>query len=190
MSEPTAVMTNAAPQLSVGRIFRALLAGACTGSLVLTGGILLVGAGYEPAVTLLFSLPYVLVATFIAFSAGILVLGLPGWWILHRLGYRSWRAAFALGMVLTFIGNAALAVDPLIWPTPNSTFSAGDSGGPTIIDNKMTTHFWIQLFMESFAFSLAGGIAGLVVWHVAYVERRQKASPGNQAPSSQAPTSP
>jgi len=38
MSEPTAVMTNAAPELSLGRILLALLAGACTGSLLTTGG--------------------------------------------------------------------------------------------------------------------------------------------------------
>jgi hypothetical protein len=78
-------------------------------------------------------------------------------------------------MALTFIGKVALAVDPLIWPAPNSTFSAGDSGGPMIIDNKMTTHGWVNLIMEAFFFSFAGGIAGVVVWRVAYGERRQDA---------------
>ena len=81
MSEPTAVMTNAAPQLSVGRILRALLAGACTGSLLTTGGIFLGADPSTPGVTLLFTFPYVLVATFVAFSVGIVALGVPGWWI-------------------------------------------------------------------------------------------------------------
>ena len=89
-------------------------------------------------------------------------------------------------MALTFIGKVALAVDPLIWPAPNSTFSAGDSGGPMIIDNKMTTHGWIELFMKAFAFSFAGGIAGVVVWRAAYVERRRGAPPGDQGPPDRA----
>ena len=186
MSEPTAVMTNAAPQLSVGRILRALLAGACTGSLLTTGGVLLGADPSTPGVTLLFTFPYVLVATFVAFSVGIVALGVPGWWILHRLGYQNWRAALALGMALTFIGKVAMAVHPLIWPEPNSAFSAGNSGGPTIIDNKMTTHGWIELFMEAFAFSIAGGIAGVVVWRAAYVERRRGAPPGDQGPPDRA----
>ena len=186
MTEPTAVITNAAPQLSVGRILRALLAGACTGSLLTTGGIFLGADPSAPGVTLLFTLPYVLVATFVAFSVGIVALGVPGWWILHRLGYQNWRAALALGMALTFIGKVAMAVHPLIWPEPNSAFSAGDSGGPTIIDNKMTTHGLIELFMAAFAFSIAGGIAGVVVWRAAYVERRRGAPPGDQGPPDRA----
>ena len=90
-------------------------------------------------------------------------------------------------MALTFIGKVALAVDPLIWPAPNSTFSAGDSGGPKIINSKMTTHGWVDLIMEAFVFSFARGIAGVVVWRVAYVERRQDARPGSQTPPDHAP---
>jgi hypothetical protein len=187
MSEPTAVMTNAAPPLSAGRILRALLAGACTGSLLTTGGMFLGADRSAPAVTLLYTLPYVLVGTFIAFSVGIVALGVPGWWILHRFGYRNWPAALALGMALTSIGYVALALDPLIWPAPNSTFSAGDAGGLTIIDNKMTTHGWIQLFMEAFAISWAGGIAGVVVWRIAYVARRQDAPSRDHGPPDRAP---
>ena len=77
MSEPTAVMTNAVPPLSAGRILRALLAGACTGSLLTTGGMFLGADRSAPAVTLLFTLPYVLVGTFIAFSVGIVALIQP-----------------------------------------------------------------------------------------------------------------
>ena len=77
MSEPTAVMTNAVPPLSAGRILRALLAGACTGSLLTTGGMFLGADRSAPAVTLLFTLPYVLVGTFIAYSVGIPALGCP-----------------------------------------------------------------------------------------------------------------
>ena len=90
-------------------------------------------------------------------------------------------------MALTFLGKVAMAVHPLIWPEPNSAFSAGDSGGPTIIDNKMTTHGWIELFMEAFAFSIAGGIAGVVVWRIAYVARRQDAPSGEHDPPDRAP---
>ena len=72
-----------------------------------------------------------------AFSVGIVALGLPGWWILHRLSYRNWRAAFALGMALTFIGDVAFAVDPLPSPSPAGSREWW-SGGPPMSSGGRT----------------------------------------------------
>jgi len=104
-------------------------------------------------------------------AAGLVALGLPLWWLLHRRGWRHWAVAAAAGAALTFaafLGMQTRAFD-LLPPPADSSFSASDAGGPTVIDNVRTAHGWRVAVEAALAFGAGAGIpVALAVWRVAY----------------------
>ena len=112
---------------------------------------------------------------FLPWFAGIVLLASPFWWLLHRYNKRGWMSAVGLGFVLAFLVTLALLTRgfDLIPATEGSTFSASDNGGPTWINNELTTHGWVQAFWSSFWFGLAGICSALATWRVAYRFSRQ-----------------
>jgi len=56
----------------------------------------------------------------------------------------------------------------LIPPPSGSTFSAGDAGGPTVINNRRTRHGWWVGARGSLMLGVAGALVAVVVWRLAY----------------------
>jgi hypothetical protein len=106
----------------------------------------------------------------VVWGAGLVVFGLPLWWLLHKLALRHWLVAAVVGGAVTFLvsfGSATRAFQ-LIPPPSNSTYSAGDAGGPTIIDNRLTPHGWWAAFRGSLMLGAGGILVALIIWRTAY----------------------
>jgi len=156
-------------RLAPTRVGLAIVAGALTGAIIvmlnwLTGGVWALGptfiasAGARGA-------PIVLMDAFIAWLAGVILIGGPAWWLLHRHQLRSWRSAILTGVATTFAAGLILAV-----PTPHlgGGYSEADRGGVLVANGVLTAHGWLSAAQDALYLSVVGGAVGLVVWRVAY----------------------
>jgi hypothetical protein len=156
-------------RLAPPRAVLALVAGAGTAAVLVT-------IQWLRAVGQAFGLPFIestglhgalviFVGAFVAWLAGLTLIGAPAWWLLHRHRLRGWRAAILVGMALTFIASMALAI-PL--PTRGTAYSSADRGGLTVVDNRLTAHGWAEAARKSLLVAFVGGAVGWVVWRTAY----------------------
>jgi hypothetical protein len=130
------------------------------------------GLGGAPWERIRNSILLISIFAFPIFLVGLLVVGAPAWVLAHRFGYRRWYHAMALGGVLTFLTTFSLNTVPYLLPVdPGSGYSAGDSGGDTIVNGRLTAHGWSEGGRRSLALALAGAIVGLTVWYTAYWRR-------------------
>jgi len=160
-------MTELGYEITLGRAALALLGGAICGAVLITA------MSFVPMVLrpqLLDSwgdvgslAAYLLLVTFAQFASGLLVLAAPAWWLLHRFGYRGPLHAAICGVTLTFVSYLAY-----------SEFSRRHLGmifwGPAPISVFMVPDFWPwPIVLEGGAwYSIAGGLAGLLIWRIAY----------------------
>lgn len=80
------------------------------------------------------------VASFVCFLAGLTAIGIPTWWLLHRMGWTSRRAFISVAALESVIGVALIALQPLM----------------------LETFAFIPII------SLPGGLAGWVIWRLGY----------------------
>jgi hypothetical protein len=106
----------------------------------------------------------------VVWAVGLTIFGIPLWWLLHRLRIRHWWAAGIVGAVLTFLVDFGIETRlfELIWPPSNSTYSATDSGGPTVIANHLTAHGWWVAVQAALMLSVGGVLVALLIWRIAY----------------------
>jgi hypothetical protein len=93
-----------------------------------------------------------------------LVVAVPTYFLLRRY----WR----VGLMQCLVSGAAIGVlfvvVTLLWSmSMPCCYSAGDSGGPTIIDSHYTFHGWVQNAASAGYSALLGASIGLVFWAVA-----------------------
>lgn len=112
----------------------------------------------------------VFVAAFVIWGVGLIVFALPLWRLLHRLRWRHWLVAAVIGAAMTFVVDFGIETNffGLILPSPNSNFSAGDAGGLTIADSRLTPHGWSVGFQDALLLSAAGVVVAQVIWRIAY----------------------
>ena len=163
------------------RAFAALAAGAAVGAVVTNADLLVIGVLYagEPGglhsqhIPILFSMFFL---AFYIWGAGLVVVGAPMWWLLHKKGLRSWWVAVLSGAIAAFVGGFAmnLAVTLRI---EHSSFS--DSGGYTMIDGELTAYGWQELFLGAVEIGVIGAIVAAVIWRIAYrrVDRPAQETP-------------
>lgn len=106
----------------------------------------------------------------IVWIVGLLAVGTPFWVLFHRLGFRRWPIAMALGATLSFAISLGISTNGfgLIPPPPNSSYSASDSGGPTVENNKLTPHGWASAITGALLIAAYGAGVGWLVWRTAY----------------------
>lgn len=121
-------------------------------------------------------------------TVGLIALGLPLWWLLHRRGWRHWAVAAAAGAALTFVAFLGMQTRlfDLLPPPADATYSASDAGGPTVIDNRRTAHGWWVAFEAALAFGAGGIPVALVVWRIAYRRADRAPEPAGKAPQTAA----
>lgn len=157
------------------RVILSRLAGSVTGALLVTLSYLIstaqnLGIQYILDYGLRPSLIVFTVAA-VVWAAGLTVFGSPLWWVLHKLRLRHWLVAAVVGASVTLLVDFGLETRGfgLIPLTPsNATYSAGDAGGPTIINNILTAHGWWVAFQGALMLSVGGILVALAVWRVAY----------------------
>jgi hypothetical protein len=156
-------------ETSPPRVALALLAGAASGAALVTAQWLraafqVFGAGFVGS-----SGPHgilvVFIGALIAWLAGLVLIGGPAWWLLHRYGLRGWKAAILTGMALTFVAALVLAI-PL--PGKDGSYTAADRGGETVVNNALTAHGWAEAAEGALLISFVGGAVAFVVWRTAY----------------------
>jgi hypothetical protein len=170
-------MTPSRYELTIKRAVLALAAGEIFGTIILSilgafpfpsaalrshGGVDLDWTNFLSAVVSV--IPFVA----IVFGIGLLIVGVPGWVLLHRNGWRGWRAALAFGFVATAgLDLAAFAVFPVLISV-EGTYSASDDGGPTIINGHVTLHGWTEFAEQAITLGAVSAIVGWVIWRIAY----------------------
>jgi hypothetical protein len=162
---------------NVTRAIAALAAGASVGAVVTNADLLVIGVLYagEPGGIQSQHIPLVISMFFLAFiiwGAGLVVVGAPMWWLLHRKGLRSWWIAVLSGAIAAFMGGLALSM-ALTLPIEHSSF--GDSGGDTMIDGELTAYGWQELFLGAVEVGVVGAIVAAVIWRIAYRRVEQHA---------------
>ena len=155
----------------------ALLVGAAVGTCLVLGGMLTIAiigsiSSHGSFAQLPAGLTIVLILTavvaFGAFGLGLLVLGAPAWWLLHRFGFRGRGTAIALGAILTFAVIAAPGFNQEIWPKPQVQSGKGHPDNVINAEREESQRGWRGTFVFAAALSIAGGIVGYAVWRVAY----------------------
>ena len=159
--------------MRIKRIISSLLVGAMTGALLFAGWYLfiqLLTNGPEHMLKYrLGSVAQVFIMTFVGWLVGLLLIGLPAWFFMHRAGKTSWAHAAATGFGLAFFISFALSTRGfMLWPHTGSRYSAGDSGGPTWIDNSLTLHGWVNAAQSSLVFAIVAVAVTLSLWAMAY----------------------
>jgi hypothetical protein len=114
---------------------------------------------------------------FVFFAGGLVVVGVPAWWVLHRLGRRDWYYAVCLGALLGCVGFVIVAMWNPEWPALNLiSFLTEKFGGLTARAGQLTDEGWAALARGAGGVALAGGVAGLALWRIAYRKSRFLAS--------------
>jgi hypothetical protein len=101
---------------------------------------------------------------------GIVMIGGPAWWLLHRHGFRGWRTAVLAGMALTAIAVLVLAI-PLPGQSeglPSSTNADRPPVNGTIVRYQITQLGWEMIGLRAALTAFVGGAVGGLMWRVAY----------------------
>jgi hypothetical protein len=142
----------------------AVAAGVATGAMVVPIALLVLdfNATLRDPQTLVF----VVLAGAAVWTAGLLVIALPAWVVLHRAGRRSWQVAIALGAVLTFVTTVlAITTNVSLYITAGlPTAGAWSSTG-------MTWRGGLWVLLSGLGCSSVGALVGHVVWRTAYRSR-------------------
>jgi hypothetical protein len=159
---------KAAYDVTTRRVGLALLAGSVLGALlglVSVAAALALRSGASADVGALIGriLPSLLLRGFLSWFLGLLMIGAPAWWLLHRHGWRGWRAAILAAAGLAFATSLLMAI-----PRPGEHRTEADRGGLTMIDDRLTTHGWTKALEDAAFVALAGVAVGFTVWRVAY----------------------
>ncbi|HEY1415806.1 MAG TPA: hypothetical protein VGF42_07965 [Caulobacteraceae bacterium] len=156
-------------RLAPARVGLAILAGSLTGAMIVTlhwlnmvvrvlGVAYLTGGGAQ-------GIAVVFLGAFLAWLAGLILIGGPAWWLLHRHQIRGLRAAGLAGMAATFVAGLILAI-PL--PHKDGGHSETDRRGILIENDQLTAYGWEKAAGGALLLSFVGGAVAVVLWKVAY----------------------
>lgn len=118
----------------------------------------------------------VFVCAFLVWLFGLVIVGLPSWLVLHRLGYRNVVAAVVLGFVATFFVTLAWRSNFFALPPPVSAMGSTHewyavSEGLVEVDYKLTRLGWKFAFEGAAELGALGVVVAIAVWTAAYHPR-------------------
>ena len=131
----------------------AAIAGAVIGALGVVAVVLLLAemASGVSATDLVVAL-LIFVVALVGWSLGLLLFGLPLWWLFHRNGWRGRRVAMLLGALTTFVIVFLLEMFGGILAVTTGNSDAGH----------------LMPLVWSGVMALLGAIVALVIWRIAY----------------------
>lgn len=148
-------MTNPRYETTLGRAALALLA------------VAICGAGYLTILVLTDQIEFLPLVALAFLALASLLLAVPAWWLLHRLGQRSAIHAAIWGAILGPVSY--LACRELNW-----RFLAAHFMGPAPVSDSLVAGYWPAMIESAVWFSIAGAIVGLVMWRIAYRPARNE----------------
>jgi hypothetical protein len=148
-------MTKPRYETTLGRAALALLA------------VAICGAAYLTILVLTDQIDFFALVAVVPLGVGSLLLAVRVWWLLHLLGLRTPIQAAIWGAALSLV--TYLAWRELIW-----RFLAAHFMGPAPISDSLGAGYWPAMIESAVWFSIAGAIAGLVLWRIAYREARNE----------------
>jgi amino acid transporter len=163
-------------RIDTKRIPWSIAAGALAGATIVAAPTLVLSLIYDSIERFLrFNLQMVVatfVVAFMVWAIGLVVVGLPLWWLFHKKGLWRWWAAVLCGAIAAFVGAFALEL-ALTLSIEHSSFS--DSGGYTMIDGEVTAYGWRSLVLGAVETGVYGAIVAAVIWRIAYRRVNQPA---------------
>jgi hypothetical protein len=109
------------------------------------------------------------IGAFFVFLFGLIVLGIPAWWLLHRYGFRKPRHAISLGFLLTFFVV-------LFMERPNAYLALfGEKHVPASL--------LIGPILYSAVISLISALVGFVIWRYSYYRAEKNPESKAEAPA-------
>ena len=155
-------------RIDTGRIPWSMAAGALTGATIIAAPTLVLSLLYDSIERFLtvnfLMVMWTFVIAFVVWAIGLVVVGLPLWWLLHKKGVRRWWVAALCGAVAAFVGSFALYL-ALTLPGGGSY---SDSGGHTMIDGELTAYGWQSIVLGAAEIGVCGAIVAAVIWRIAY----------------------
>lgn len=148
-------MTKPRYETTLGRAALALLAAA------------ICGAAYLTILVLTDQIDFFALHAVAFLGLGSLVLALPVWWLLHRLGQRTPFQAAICGATLSLVSY--LACRKLNW-----RYLAAHFMGPAPVSDSVGAGYWPAMIEAAVWVSIAGAIAALVMWRIAYRPARNE----------------
>ena len=151
-------------------IVRAIVAGAFVGGLTaaaqfLAGRLAMLSVDALASTAMIAG--YVLVIAMIVWGLGIVLVGGPFWWMVHKIGLRGWLPASAMGFALPFLVTLAVAA---LHSQPSKSGSSwtSDGGGMTSVNGLLTTHGWAVQMSSSVLLGISGVLVALTIQRLAY----------------------
>lgn len=154
------------PRAAFALLVGALVAGPLTILVIMAPAI---GSNAYDLNTFMAQFVFASISAALVYAAGLFVLAVPLWALLHKQGHRSWRSAAALGGLLGFAVTLLLYVSPT-WPIrpEGSSSSFGGSAGMLVENNVVTGSGWITFLGYSALYGLTCALIGLLIWRLAY----------------------
>jgi hypothetical protein len=111
------------------------------------------------------------------FGGGLLFIGTPIWAVLHFLHRRDWYYAVGLGALLGAAGFVVMAMWDPEWPAISLiSFLTEEFGGLTGSNGRLNAEGWEAVVRGTIGIAIAGALAGLGLWKIAYRRPRLEAS--------------
>ena len=155
-------------RIDTGRIPWSIAAGALTGATIVALPTLVLSLVYDSIERFLtvnfLMVMWTFVIALLVWALGLVVVGLPLWWIIHKNGLRRWWAATLCGAIAAFVAGFALSLASTL-PFGGSF---GDSGGDTMIDGELTAYGWQSIVLGAAEIGVYGAIVAAVIWRIAY----------------------
>ncbi|MGE3066051.1 MAG: hypothetical protein AB7K67_10720 [Hyphomicrobiaceae bacterium] len=160
-------LPQAAPEYGTTalRAVAALIAGTITGGVLVAGFAIASGTLRPESVIADFTV--IFIAAAVVWAGGLFLAAPLPWIVLHRLGWRRWPVAVALGAVLSFLAVLGLMTNAF-GLIPWDGISVADNDGPMWTDGRITAHGWADALDVAALCGAAGTVVGFVVWRVAY----------------------
>ena len=151
-------------RIDTGRIPWSIAAGALTGATIIAAPTFVLSLVYESIDQFLsgnfLMVMWTFVVAFVVWAIGLVVVGLPLWWLLHKKGVRRWWVAALCGAATAFVGAFALSL-ALMLLVESSPFK--DPGA------------FAMIVLAAVEIGVYGAIVAAVIWRIAYRRVEQRA---------------
>jgi len=109
--------------------------------------------------------------SYIIWLGSLITFGAPVWYFLHRKNWRKFHFSIIAGAIVPFIVVFVFQTGFLSGKSSRN-FSYYGEGGKQWDAGSLTPYGWEIAFQTSLGYALVGSVIGLIIWKIAYRERK------------------